>query len=48
MSKDKVFIHCQAVTIVSAPVLRKIKRGRRLTKNAALTAVLTCVTAHSL
>lgn len=46
MSKVRVFIHCQLVTIVSAPSSRKIKRGRRLTKNAVFTAVFTCVRAQ--
>ena len=42
----RVFIHCQLVTIVSAPSSKKIKRGSRLTKNAVFTAVLTCVRAQ--
>lgn len=47
MSKLAVFIQCQLVTIVSVPWSRKIIRGSKLTKNAVLTAVFTCVTAHS-
>lgn len=35
------------MTIVSAPSLKKINRGRRLTKNASLTAVITCERAQS-
>ncbi len=41
ISKVRVFIQVQLVTIVSAPSLRNKKRGRRLTKKASLTAVLT-------
>lgn len=41
MSKVMVFIQVQLVTIVSRPSLRNRKRGRRLTKKASLTAVLT-------
>ena len=36
-----MFIQFQLVMIVSAPSLRKRKRGRRLTKKANFTAVLT-------
>lgn len=41
MSKVSVFIHAQLVMTVSAPSDKKINSGRRLTKNASLTAVLT-------
>lgn len=47
MSKVRVFIQDQLVIIVSAPSFKKRKRGRRLTKNAHLTAVLTWVRAQS-
>ena len=40
-SKVRVFIQLQLVMIVSAPSLRKRNRGRRLTKKANFTAVLT-------
>lgn len=46
ISKGAVFIQCQFVTMVSAPWSRKIISGKRLTKNAVLTAVLTWETAH--
>lgn len=42
-----VFIQCQFVVTLSIPWSRKIISGKRLTKNAVLTAVLTCVLAHS-
>lgn len=35
-----VFIHCQFVIMPSVFRFRKIIRGRRLTKNAELTAIL--------
>lgn len=41
MSKVRVFIQFQLVIIVSAPSLKKISRGRRLTKNESFTAALT-------
>lgn len=47
MSKVRVFIQFQLVIMVSAPSFRNRNRGRRLTKNASLTAVLTCVRAQS-
>jgi len=47
ISKVRVFIQFQLVMMVSAPSFRNRKRGRRLTKNANLTAVFTCVTAQS-
>lgn len=47
MSKMVVFIQCQLVTMLSVPWSKKIMRGRRLMKNALLTAVLTWVSAHS-
>lgn len=40
-SKVWVFIQVQDVTIVSAPSLRNKNKGRRLTRKASLTAVLT-------
>lgn len=46
MSKVSVFIHCQLEMMVSAPWSKKMNRGRRLTKNAVLTAVFTCVKAQ--
>ncbi len=45
-SKVRVFIQFQLVIIVSAPSLRKRNSGRRLTKKASLTAVLTWVSAQ--
>lgn len=45
-SKVRVFIQFQLVMIVSAPSLRKRNNGRRLTKKASLTAVLTWVSAQ--
>lgn len=45
-SNIKVFIQFQEVMIVSAPSLRKMNSGRRLTKKASLTAVLTWETAQ--
>lgn len=42
-----MFIQLQLVIIVSAPWFRKRQRGRRLTKKANLTAVLTCSKAQS-
>lgn len=42
-----MFIQVQLVIIASAPSFMNRKRGRRLTKNASLTAVLTCVRAQS-
>lgn len=47
MSKVRVFIQFQLVMMASAPSFINKKRGRRLTKNASLTAVLTCVRAQS-
>lgn len=47
MSKLALFIQCQLVTMLSVPWSRKIISGRRLIKNALLTAVLTWVVAHS-
>lgn len=47
MSKVEVFIQFQFVMIISVPSLRKMKRGRRLTKNAVFTVVLTWEVAHS-
>ena len=47
MSKVSVFIQVQLVIIVSVPSFRNRKRGRRLTKKASLTAVLTWVKAQS-
>lgn len=44
--KIAVFIQFQFVMIVSVPWSRKIIRGRRLIKNAVLTAVFTWVVAH--
>lgn len=41
-----VFIQCQLVTMLSAPWSKKIISGSKLTRNAVLTAVLTCVAAH--
>lgn len=41
MSKDRVFIQFQLVIMTSAPSVRKIKSGKRLTKKASLTAFLT-------
>lgn len=46
MSKVFVFIQVQLVTIVSAPSLRNRARGKRLTKKAIFTAVLTWDVAH--
>lgn len=43
MSKVWVFIQVQFVIIISAPSLRNMERGRRLTKKAVFTAVLTWV-----
>ena len=42
-----MFIQFHDVIIVSAPWLRKRKRGRRLTRNASFTAVFTCERAQS-
>lgn len=47
MSNVWVFIQLQFVITASAPSLRKRKRGRRLTKKASFTAVLTCFKAQS-
>lgn len=47
MSKAVKFIQCQLVTMLSVPWSKKIIRGRRLIKNALLTAIFTCVSAHS-
>lgn len=47
MSYISVFIQLQVVVTTSAPSLRKRDRGRRLTKNASFTAVLTLVKAQS-
>lgn len=47
ISNVRVLVQVQAVTIVSAPWSRKRKRGKRLVKNASLTAVLTFSTAQS-
>lgn len=47
MSKLAAFIQCQLVTMLSVPWSRKIINGRRLIKNALLTAVLTWVMAQS-
>lgn len=41
-----MFIQFQLVIIVSAPSFIKRNRGSKLTKNASLTAVLTCATAQ--
>lgn len=41
-----MFIQLQLVMIVSAPSLRKRNKGKRLTKNASFTAVLTSVRAQ--
>lgn len=41
MSKDSTFIQCQLVEITSAPSWVRIKRGRRVTKKAILTAFVT-------
>lgn len=41
-----VFIQVILVIIVSAPSFKNKKRGSRLTRNANLTAVLTCSTAQ--
>ena len=46
MLKVAVFIQCQVVTMVSTPWSKKINRGSKLTRNAVLTAVFTCVTAQ--
>lgn len=46
MSNVRVFIQFQLVMIISAPSFRKIESGRRLTKKASLTAVLTLVSAQ--
>lgn len=46
MSKVLVFIHCQVVTIVSAPSLRKMKSGSKLVKKAVFTAVFTWLRAQ--
>lgn len=46
MLKVDVFIQCQVVTIVSTPWSKKINSGKRLTTNAALTAVFTWDTAQ--
>lgn len=45
--KVSVFIQDQVEVMISAPSLRKRVRGRRLTKNAAFTAVFTCFRAQS-
>ena len=42
-----MFIQLQLVMTVSAPSFMNRHRGRRLTKNASFTAVLTCVRAQS-
>lgn len=42
-SYESVFIQVQVVVTTSAPSLRNKDRGRRLTKNASFTAVLTLV-----
>ena len=47
ISKVCVFIQVQLVITASAPSFRKTNNGRRLTKNASLTAVLTWVRAQS-
>ena len=47
MSKVEVLIQFQLTMTTSVPSLRKTKRGRRLTKNAVFTVVLTCRDAHS-
>ena len=47
ISKVWVFIQFHEVIIVSAPSLRNRKRGKRLTKKASLTAVLTWEMAQS-
>lgn len=47
ISKTRVFIQLQDVTIASAPSLMNRKRGKRLTRKASLTAVLTCEIAQS-
>lgn len=46
MSKLRVLIQVQVVITVSAPSLKNTKRGKRLIKNAVLTAVLTWVVAQ--
>lgn len=46
MSKVVVFIQVQLVIMASAPSFRKRARGKRLTKKANLTAVLTCTRAQ--
>ena len=46
MSKAKVFIQVQLVTMASVPSFKKMNRGAKLTKNASLTAVLTWEVAH--
>ena len=48
MSNERVFIHCQLVTIVSVPAFKNRKRGKRLIINAYFTAVFTCVRAQVL
>ena len=46
MSKDRVFIQVQLVTMVSVPSFKNINRGAKLMKNASLTAVFTWEVAH--
>lgn len=46
-SKVKVFIQFQLVMMASAPSFRNKNRGRRLTKKASFTAVLTLTSAQS-
>lgn len=45
-SNDRVFIQVQLVVMISAPSEMNRNKGRRLTKNASLTAVLTCLMAQ--
>jgi len=47
MSKVWVFIQFQLVIMVSAPSFINKNKGKRLTKNASFTAVLTFVNAQS-
>lgn len=46
MSNVEVFIQVRVVTIVSVPSFKKIARGKRLSRNEALTAVLTVERGH--
>ena len=46
MSKVRVFIQFQLVTIVSTPSFRNRNKGKRLTKKASFTDVFTWVRAQ--